>query len=150
MEQMIRHHGYEHMFDRHHPKPLERVAHRLAFSLGLGPAPTNDDARRRWYWLLNAGSPFFAGTTTADDIRDAIAGALAAGSGFTSIQFDLTYDTKQAPRYRLNVHDTGTVRKLTLISNQDTALPTPTSLQQPLDPPSAGGETPINNVHIPP
>ena len=31
MEQMIRHHGYEHMFDRHHPKPLEsRTGWRLA------------------------------------------------------------------------------------------------------------------------
>jgi len=39
MGQMMRHHGGENMFDKHHPQPLERVAHRLHFSLGLGPAP---------------------------------------------------------------------------------------------------------------
>jgi len=148
MGQMMRHHGGENMFDKHHPQPLERVAHRLHFSLGLGPAPTNNDARRRWYWLLNAASGILP-TATANNIRDALAGAMAAASGFTSIQFDLTYNTAQVLRYDLNVVDTGSIRKLTLISNQDVMLPNPTSVQQPLNPTPAGGETAINNANIP-
>ena len=78
-----------------------------------------------------------------------LAGALAAASGFTSIQFDLTYNTAQVLRYDLNVVDTGSIRKLTLISNQDVMLPNPTSVQQPLNPTPAGGETAINNANIP-
>jgi hypothetical protein len=150
MGQKRRHHGHENMFDIRpgHRQSLERVAHRLAYSLGLGPVPTNDDARRRWYWLLNPASGILP-STTADKILNALAGAMAPGSGFTSIQFDLTYNTAQVLRYDLNVVDTGNVRKLTLISNQDAILPTPTSVQQPLNPPARGGETAINNVVIP-
>jgi hypothetical protein len=148
MGQMRRHHGSENMFNKHAPQPLERVAHRLTYGLGLGPAPTNDAARRRWYWLLNSASGIMP-AVTADKIRDALSGALAARSGITSIQFDLTYNTSQALRYDLNWVDTGSVRKLTLISNQDTMLPDPTPLQQPLNPPPFGGETRINNVNIP-
>jgi len=107
-----------------------------------------NDARRRWYWLLNAASGILP-TATANNIRDALAGALAAASGFTSIQFDLTYNTAQVLRYDLNVVDTGSIRKLTLISNQDVMLPNPTSVQQPLNPTPAGGETAINNANIP-
>jgi hypothetical protein len=147
MEQMKRHHAVENMFDKTAPKPLERVAHRLAHSIAK-PSPTNNDARRRWYWLLNSASGILP-AATADKIRDAIASALAPTSGIYSIQFDMAYDTKQLLRYDLDVVDTGGVRKLTLISNLDTTLPDPTPAQQPLNPTKGGGEHDINNAPIP-
>jgi hypothetical protein len=148
MEQMKRHHAAENMFDKIAPKPLERVAHRLAHSIGM-PSPADPDARRRWYWLLNTASGIMP-SVTADAIRDALSTALAVGSGINSIQFDLDYNTGLRLRYDLDVVDRRSLRKLTLISNLDVILPTPTIPQQPLNPhPSPGGEHPINNVPIP-
>lgn len=147
MEQMKRHHLLEDMFDKTAPKPLERVAHRLAHSIST-PAPADHDARRRWYWLLNTGSGIMP-APTADKIRDALATALAARSGISSIQFDTHYDTTQHLRYDLDVVDTRGIRKLTLISNLDAILTTPTPAQQPLNPRPSAGEHAINTVVIP-
>lgn len=148
MGQMKRHHGAENMFDRHRPKPLDRVAHRLHWSLGGGGVPANGSARLRWYWLLNAASGIMP-AATADKIRDAINTALAYGSGIDSIQFYVTYNTAIPLRYDLDVVDSGSVRSLTLVSNQDVQLPNPPGGAQPDPPAPSPPETPINNVLVP-
>jgi hypothetical protein len=147
MEQMKRHHRSENMFDRTAPKSLERVAHRLAHSIAM-VAPTDTDARRRWYWLLNPASGIMP-ATTADKIRDAISTALAPNSVISSLQFTVTYNTRQHLRYDLDVVDAEGVRTLILISNLDAMLPTPTPGQQPLNPPRSAGEHPMNNAPVP-
>jgi hypothetical protein len=144
---MRRHHAVENMFDRASPKALERVAHRLAHSLGR-PVPTDRSARRRWHWLLNAASTIMP-PVTADNIRDALSTALTPRSGINSIQFNLRYDSQNPLRYDLQVVDAGSVRTLTLISNKDVVLPDPAPALQPLNPHPGPGEHAINNALVP-
>src|SRR5216684_1653712 len=83
--QLRRHRGSERLFDGLHA--LERVSHRLAFSLGGGPVPVTLPPRRRWHWLLNAISTQLSGPTKAA-ICAVLEQVLQPGSTVDIVTFD--------------------------------------------------------------
>jgi hypothetical protein len=154
--QLRRHRGSERVFDGAHP--LERVCHRLAFSLGGGPVPNTLPPRRRWNWLLNAGSAQLPAATNAA-ICAVLDQVLRHGSTVDLVTFDAQVVATQSGLFELHpgnshtpqvvVQNNKNVCLMVLDCPQDQQLPNATPAQQPDPPPSPGHETPINNVPVP-
>jgi hypothetical protein len=155
--QLRRHRASERLFDGGHP--LERVSHRLAHSLGGGPVPATLSPRHRWHWLLNRASAQFP-AATRDAICAVLDQVLQRGSTLDLVTFDAQVHATSSGSFELhpgNSHTPQVVMQggksvclMTLDCPHDQQLRNPSAGQQPDPPPSPGGETPINNVHVPP
>jgi hypothetical protein len=160
--QLRRHRTSEQLFDGTHA--LERVSHRLAYSLGGGPVnggpvPTTLPPRRRWHWLLNAGSGQLI-LPTRKSICTVLDLVLQPTSKVDYVVFDAQVGPTTSGAFELHPGNplvpqtvligSMTVCMMVLDCPIDQQLPNPTPAQQP-DPPTADprGETPINNVPVP-
>jgi hypothetical protein len=156
--QLRRHRVAERLFDGTHA--LERVSHRLAYSVGRGPTPTTMGPRKRWHWLLNAASGQLI-PATRNSICTILDQVLQPISTVDYVTFDAQVAHTASGHFEVHPNNP-TVPQTVLIGGLtvclmvldcplDQQLPNPTPAQQPDPPlPDPRGETPINNIHVPP
>ena len=157
IDQLRRHRAAEQLFDGTHAH--ERVSHRLAHSCLGRDVPHTLPPRRRWHWLLNAGSGQLIAAT-----RSSICTILDQVLQSTSKIDYVVFDAQVAPTVSgsFEVHPGNplvpptvlvgsmTVCMMVLDCPLDQQLPNPTVRQQPdPPPPDPRGEQPINNIPVP-
>jgi hypothetical protein len=156
--QLRRHRGSERLFNGSHA--LERVSHRLAYSVNAGPVPATSSARLRWHWLLNAASTQLSAATKAA-ICDVLEQVLRPGSTVDLVTFNAQVKATASNSFELDPGNSRTpqivvqggknVCLMMLNCPKDQPLPNPGAGQQPDPPPSPGPgqEHAINNVPVP-